>query len=294
MRVGVVGWPYYARAFVRYLQQSGTEARIFSTSKQSWVRDFRSIDVLFGFGSIYRAPRAFVGARLLGQRTVVHWIGTDVLNVVNRPVDRIQALFLNRFVNLHLAASRLLVDELGTVGVTAREFPFISPKLNFGPCPPMPDVFTVLTYLPGDRFDFYGGPLVGRLAQELPEIQFVAVGDGINHLATLPNVEHLGLVEDMTPVFEQTSLLLRVIEHDGCPLMVQEALSYGRHVICWPYSLPVAYVTHDPEAILTKLRELASSNTGPDLAARDYAHPYFSRELISERLIPMLQLSDIA
>jgi glycosyltransferase involved in cell wall biosynthesis len=94
-----------------------------------------------------------------------------------------------------------------------------------------------------------------RIAQALPQHEFVAVGDGSKdpRLAgeftaaaeRLPNVRYLGRVEhaDLGPLYGQATVLLNTSEAEGVPNTFLEA---------WARGVPVVSLSVDPDGLISR------------------------------------------
>jgi hypothetical protein len=139
----------------------------------------------------------------------------------------------------------------------------------------------VLTYLPNERFEFYGGSLVLEAASRIPDVRFVVVGGDGNTMPSPSNVAWDGWVSDLSEHYARTSVLVRVPEHDGIGAMVIEALIHARHVI---YSYEFPHVRHlAPRTGSALVREIGTmldahraGSLGPNLAGRAYAMEHAS------------------
>ena len=168
------------------------------------------------------------------------WAGSDAYYAANQPIDRLSASRLDPIVDINIAASSVVKRRLSMIGINSVVVPpradvVTDPGIAEEPLPP-----AVLAYLPNGRTDFYGASYVRRAAEALPSVPFLVVGDDAHTLGDLPNVESLGFVDDMDPVWERTGCLLRITEHDSAPRMIETALSRGCYVIfnkphdgCW-------------------------------------------------------------
>jgi hypothetical protein len=165
------------------------------------------------------------------------WVGTDVLNAITRPEVREHAQRLNGIVSENVAVAPHLVDELATIEINAR---FIPPMIDPGLLRPSivpwgQQVRPVLIYLPDTRKEFYGIDLMESVIASNPALEFIVVADRTHALGLYPNVESLGWVADMGPLYNRTGCVLRVTAHDAIPRMLMEALLRGLYAIfSWP------------------------------------------------------------
>ncbi|MBV8246778.1 MAG: glycosyltransferase [Candidatus Eremiobacteraeota bacterium] len=238
-------------------------------------------DALISFGG--PGPNAFLRALCRAYKipVAVIWAGTDVLEALDRP-HAMSMLRQNRMT--HFAVAPWLRDELRTIGIEA---PFL-PVAGMEPCtsaPPFPTRFSVLTYLPDRRRDFYGRKAVYALAQELRDLRFVVIGSGERDPDAPPNVEFLGQLSNANTAIDDAVVLLRLPDHDGMSMMVLEAMARGRHVI-WIHDVPGAFVAHSPAAAGAMLRALADEHHAetlePNVAGMNWVSAHFSKTVVAE------------
>ncbi|WP_081633921.1 glycosyltransferase [Terracoccus sp. 273MFTsu3.1] len=233
------------------------------------LRRIRAADVVVrvGFrpGARTWRGRAFDGAlRIFGRRaiSVCYWIGTDVLNFTDdlshgAPAAgwRSPALAVDH----HLAGSEPLHGELAKAGIAASVvgFPWRTVQAPTDP-PPFPEQFTVLTYIPDGRAEFYGGPVVLEAARRLPGICFeVMGGEGIWAEDPPENVHFRGWVRDPAEAYASSSCVLRIVRHDSIGGTAVEGLLFGRPVL---YSQELDHtmkVEPTPESVTQALKELS-------------------------------------
>jgi hypothetical protein len=212
----------------------------------------RGTAVDFWWAALQRAAR--------GQRRIFFWIGTDVQQTV--AAIRAGEIRKNVYESVkreeHLADAPWLATELASVGIDARVIPIFAGRLRNVEPPPLPDRFTVLTYLPDARHEFYGSSMILAAACALPEVEFLVVGGhGMWMTQSLPNLTFLGWREDLGQFYARSSAVVRMVEHDGMSGMVAEALSFGRHVI-YSYPMPHCHTVQfgDVERLVKTLSSL--------------------------------------
>jgi hypothetical protein len=178
---------------------------------------------------------------------VVHyWLGSDVFRTVrDHAGGKLRTRVFESIMNdHHLADAPWLAEELAQVGIRSTVMHIPAPNLRSAEVTPLPEQFSVLTYIPDTRFAFYGGNSIYQAAANLPDIQFVVVGgNGRWARDPLPNLRFMGWQNDLTPFYQESSVVLRIVEHDSIGVTVKEALSFGRHVI---YSYPLPHTLHVP------------------------------------------------
>lgn len=216
-------------------------------------------------------------ARVLGCFVVRWWVGSDVMWCRASAQAVADARLLDQAVDLNIAVSPHLVDELSEIGITAEYVPSPCNLSNIRDEPPEVLPSGVLAYLPAERRAFYGEQVLIAAIEAYPELDFYIVNDDYHTLQHFPNVSSLGWVADMEPVWAKVGLLLRVTEHDGMPRMVLEALARNRYVIysqafegCW-YGRSVEQVLdhlerfrqlHEPNHAGARIAQSISQNAG--------------------------------
>jgi len=209
-----------------------------------------------------------------GCRPHRYWIGGDVLRLsTTSPVKRRTLAVFNRILfDSHTANSAWLSAELMACGIDSRPLPF-SPVCcdQHWRLSPAPAAYTVLFYSHEDNDHIYMPEHVFRAARNLPETQFICVGDS-KLKSTLPNVEIVGEVprERMIEIYKQSSCLIRFTSHDGFPRMIIEAMALGLDVVS---NLPIPLINRveTPDEITACIAKLANSPPKRNLDLREYA-----------------------
>jgi len=198
---------------------------------------------------------------LRGNKVVYYWIGTDVLDALISFKPRRFFGFLNFAKNKkHLANAVWLVDELQQIGIKSRLSLFPVAMVN----PPSineikwPEKFSVLTYIPDGRSEFYGGEAFLEAALSMPDVDFFVVGGHGGWLLDKPvNLYFLGYVSDMEKVINNVNVVVRLVKHDAIGGTVREGLFFARHVIYSYNLLNTIYVPWgDSLSLIKELKKL--------------------------------------
>lgn len=235
-----------------------------------------------------------VVARLRPSRCdVYYWIGTDVLRTLEavangalteRSRERIAGA-------LNLAVAPHLVAELESVGIPARPIPFPAGALDIPEeAPPLPAQMTAISYVPDTRREFYGMATLLKAARALPEIRFLFFRGTGESVPDLPkNVEFLGFVEDMHDVYAASSVIIRLVEHDGDSSVIAEGLLYARPVI---YSYARPHTIHvpfgDTDGLVRELSALLRQHQAGGMPLNDQGREWAMREYDPERRLTNL------
>ncbi len=270
----------------RHIEAAGGQA-IRIHRNEPWISKIRKIlssQVVYGTGFGFAAKLWLLG-RVLGRRTINHWVGTDVLMALEDPRMRRMAQRAAPFIGQHLTVAPWLAQELETAGIRASLVPLVTPvryDLRRGPAPA-----GVLAYLPDDRADFYGGPIVYAAARQLPEIPFAVLAGTQEKQPAIPNVRYFGWIDDIAPLYEQYPILLRVARHDGLPKMVLEALAFGNHVI---FEYPLEGCRHartEAEAV-SAIRDIVAEGCPVNEAGRRLVQEHYRHDQVVAALLQML------
>lgn len=216
---------------------------------------------------------------------IYQWIGSDVQRII-------QDSFLKRLAKKRLIKSTgafnlVVIDslkkELIEIGISSEIFPLVN--LNFvKQCPPFPKKFSILSYVPENRWDFYHGDMILQLAKNFPDIDFhiLAAGDTSNNLS---NVFTYGFVDDIESFYIKSNVLLRFTIHDGLPKMVLEALSFGRQVL-WNEFFPHCHLVKNQKDCIKALTSL-KSNPLYNKAGKDYVEVNYHPQKLCDNYLTL-------
>ena len=270
----------------RHVEAAGSRA-IRIHRDEPWgskVRKMLPSQVVYGTGFGF-AAKLWALARIMGKRTINHWVGTDVLMALEDPRLQPMAHKAARFIGQHLTVAPWLAEELATAGIRADLIPLVTPvryDLRERPAPA-----GVLAYLPDDRADFYGGQIVYAAARRLPEISFVVVAGTQQRQPALPNVRYLGWVGDIAPLYEQYPILLRSARHDGLPKMVLEALAFGNQVI-FEYPLVGCRHARTETEVVAAVRAIIAEGCPINVAGAEFVREHYRHDQLVAALLRTL------
>lgn len=288
----VVGFDYYGRFLSNLINEHSSTWTLHyrsATRLQTLfsIIDACSVDAIVSFGG--PGPHAALAdlARRRNIPVIVIWAGTDVLTAKKDP-HLLELIKSYRFTNI--SDGPWLVDELRELGIDARYVPVtaIEPAAQIAR---LPEAFSVLTYLPEPRREFYGERDIYEIAAEFPEIPFTVVGRGKGNPIAPRNIRFLGHIHDMAARIDASTVLLRLPKHDGKSMLVLETLARGRHVI-WNYDFPgVHHAAHHQEALntLRGLKEAHDAGTlEPNTGGYGYVAQRFRRSQVASQFEAVL------
>ncbi len=279
----LAGNPRWAKVLCDELAAEGSSACLHSGLRKSLRQlkpaamwKFVSASVVHWVSGTTRQVPLFSLAKRRKKKVVLHWIGTDVVQLRDYlSLSKRLPAFYGELIDIHLADSPSLQQELQELGILSQVVRLL-PQTVEAEVQPLPEQPAVLAYWSDEsRAEFYGGSFILSLARNLPNIPFYIVGSGRGKMVDAPsNVTFLGDVSDMDEVYRKTTVFVRFIQHDSLSAMVLEALARGRYVL---YSKPFPHTTmllglQDGLAALQK----AFSATTPNTEGAEYVRENFS------------------
>ena len=283
LRLLVLGYPRFARRQMAVFEQRGWHCTyVDSAFVFHALTRVPFCDAVYQIG-IPIVPRSiFEVCRRFGRPIVKHWVGSDVLRAADDAVrEQNRANYIE-----HWADAPWLADELSHAGIEAKVVP-VSPIAAVPPMPLPPPPLTVLSYLPDDKYEFYGAQIVYELARCLPDVRFLVLASERRGRPAPDNLEFIGYHDDVHPVYARSHVLVRMPDHDGMSQMILEALNHGRYAI-WNYNLEgVIKATTAAEAVarLQELRErLAAGTLPPNDVGRESVRRDFLGSSVADRL----------
>jgi len=244
-------------------------------------------DVLYTVGTPVPNRATRFTLSLFKKPRVLHWVGTDIEIARRNPsiVRRMQ----NRLVT-HLTEVDWEAEELQKLGISAQIAPLPPRFLCSNAIPPLPAEFTLLTYLPRSRTDFYGRRELEFLMRALAglPVKFLIVGGGSVGAIADARVESVGWSYSLEGIYARSSALFRFTPRDGLSLMVLEALSFGRHVL-WTKKFPFSRFVATAEAAAEGVRELFNRHTDgflcPQTDAAEFIRTTYDRGRCLNRIL---------
>src|SRR5579872_2529830 len=182
-RVLVTGLPLFARRIADLLAGDGWRTTVItpqavqkgalrSIEKARLLSNLAFSQVVYQIGGPCVNDRIVRTCANLGRPIILHWVGSDVSEVVANPALRSS---VKSEVITNWCDSVWLQAELNQVGISATVMPS-SAVLTSEVLPLPAGPLTVLLYLPEKRWDFYSGDALTSLAQEFPSVRFLVVG----------------------------------------------------------------------------------------------------------------------
>jgi len=278
--VGLFGSKYHINLLKQQLNNSNDfiYPRILEINLSNFYLKLSQVDIYHGIYAWYNWKQYFL-AKLLGKKTICHWIGSDILQVLKNRKSRLKVKLLDGIIDLHLAGSETLVEELRTVGIKAQWMPLVS-QIEVVSIPPFPQRFSVLSYVSDTRPEFYGMSFICKLAQEFPDVDFLIVGTKGRELEKKSNVAYLGWQKDMRKIYNRTTVFLRFPQHDGLSLSVLESMAFGRQVI-WNNKFPYCHYARTYDEAKKALIKIKNNPTANYEGARYVREEFNTKKIVS-------------
>ena len=276
IKILIIGEEYHAKVFNQQLEnyeKSIFEPKFYSKLPSS--EELKHFDIFHLISSPLPVLKKLT---YYSKPILYHWIGTDVYRFIN---DNFLKKYFKKLIinspNVHnLVVSENLKSELKKLSINSTILPLTNLKI-IDDLHEMPDKFSVLSYVPKLRWDFYHGDLIKELSVRQPEIDFHILAAG-NKNSGRANLFFYDFVEDTTEFYKKCSALIRFTAHDGLPKMVLEALSYGRQVL-WNQPFPYCNLVNDINECLTVLKKL-EADCPLNIEGKKYVNDSFNESKI--------------
>jgi hypothetical protein len=311
-RVFVLGQPDNARRIARILDAEAIGIRAAFVEPRSYMKLLAAVRrpeptilmrVGYRIGASTSRGRVFDAYWSLLRQTAPravpchYWLGTDVMDTVReaRAGTLRSGAWASARDDLHLSVAPWLTSELQSVDLDPVTALLPAPDPVPAAIPPLPREFAVLTYLPAIRFEFYGGETILDAAGRMPQVRFHVVGGpGDPPRPPSGNVVWHGWVGTMAERYAETTVVVRIPEHDGFGNTVIEGLLYGRHVV---YTQEVPFVRRawppTPDALVAAIGEFETRHAAGQLAlnldGRAYALDAFDEARLVRELAAHLE-----
>jgi hypothetical protein len=216
------------------LRSNGIDAEWTDRVKFPSFSKIRKCDVVYGI-YLQTCSRYILAAKLLGKKTIIHFVGSDAYWVKRELSSWRQSYW--RFVLSHcdllFYVSPHLEQMIGRKGIVL-PFPIATEAFKEGRLLQVTPERDVLYYCPSGEANerIYRLSWILEYARAHPEEKITILGN-ISHPATftipLTNVEVIPFVDrsQMPTLYKRHKKLIRMTTEDGLPRMVHEALLCG-------------------------------------------------------------------
>ncbi len=298
MKIIISGLPYFAKKLAGQLSDYDKSNYYVAISNDGLVNRMRvlthllSADVVYMIGGAVTRSNLVDLAMLLRKKIVMHWVGTDVSNA-QKAIENKLAIPSYVAYSTHWCEVDWIQEELGEIGIKAEIVSIASVESSkFDAVPPLPENFSVLSYIGKGREKFYGIDLLIKLAEAMPEIPIKIAGISEYSECLPANIELLGWVDDMDKAYRDCVIFLRLAEHDGLAFSVLEALSNGRYVGYSYRFLATRKISSQIELVeyVTQLKSLFNNGQlGANEEGVEQLKSEYKRATVAARLIAQIK-----
>lgn len=274
IKIAIGGSEYHSN-IVKAILKNESNLEIVSSKK---LNDADIIYWIFGRGpSLIKYPRLWIQKKPI---LIIHWIGTDVLNETNK----MQKKWLSRFYFkvwdivfryksnnggiINFAGAPWLVEELQKVSISSTYVPLTtldqstieSHNENYI------RKFDFISYVPYNRFEFYGGDKIVNIARRWANYKFLIIHPDVeniplNYSETMPSnivfYPHIPKTE-MQNLYCNSKFFIRYPKHDGLSLSVLESMFYKMQVL-WIYDFPYTIKIKNEKWLSDSIPELINN-----------------------------------
>jgi len=216
-------------------------------------------------------------------KKILQWAGTDVMTSVHKRLPKGKIFYI--------AQCERLKEDLKKMRFPFKVWAVISTVAENYKIEPLPQNFSILSYLPDLRNEFFQTNLVLAVAERMPDVKFKIFGRRKTLIDTkLPNVKNYGWIngEKKYEIYLNSSCLLRMPKHDAMSQVMVEMFQMGRRVIHnYPYLY--AHQCHSVIDIINIIKQDIMGYKEPDYRASEYYCREYSFENIKKKYEQLLK-----
>lgn len=231
----VVGSIPFGENTYNFLKSFGSNVSFFNTYYKNWwnfpfksllyIRMLLKTDAVYKIGYFRPSAPYYLIARLLKKKIIVHWIGSEVLDLKGSHSLPIHGSF---------SVSNELVNELDSYNIHSSWLPLFFPieLSNQIKYKVTASSHGVLFYMVKNQEEFYGLKYLLLLANNFKNVPFYLIGSS-NMLFNNENIINMGYLNEQSlgNLFSRITLYVRITEHDGLSQLMLRSLLLGKEVI---------------------------------------------------------------
>lgn len=299
LNITIVGLPLFAERLAKTLSEFDPNNRYtflntYYSKKDKLKARFLipRADLLFSINGSIVSSGVFDLAMRKKVPIIMNWVGTDVLLATEAVRS---ANFRQDYIDhaIHFCEVDWIQQELKEIGINAEIVNFASFDKRFELNVPKSERYTVLTYIPKVRSDFYHPEIFLNVAKHFPDADFLIAGTDATEYEPLPeNVKALGWVSNMHELYEKVHACVRIPEHDGLSTFILEGLARGKDVF-YKYTFDHCFEAgNEAEFIDVLKKRLEVFNDGkwqPNSKGAEFIETAFNRKKILGELTDQIQ-----
>jgi len=289
MNIAIIGNSFFGQILERHLNDFDEKNfyTFYNTNekyvdKLKFVRDILFMDIVYSVSATISGGGALNLALKLNKKIVQHFIGSDVLSA--------QEDFKKQNINQKLIKKSKYLCEVDWIQRELKDIEInatISSIIVYENSMEAKafENFTVLTYVGKGKEKFYGIEDFIALARDFPNITFNIAG--IERYKNLPeNIKCLGWV-NMFDTFQNSTVFIRNVSHDGLAFTVLEALSLGR-VVFYNYHFPHVSYFNEYLSLKNQFEEVVAKFYNHTLNVNEKSIEFVKENFNKEKVLPDL------
>jgi len=241
-----------------------------------FMNDFRSF---MAGGSVDGKP-----IKRADATKIIHWIGTDIFQMKTIvSFDSLQGLkrLFEDFGIIHLTEAKHTQAEMKELGIKTKVVPLPPNKLFRWKQFKQPKKFVVANYINPTQSEMYKEEFMKDVADHMPDVEFMFFGDK-NKVYKENNCNYVGW-KPIEWIIKNSSILTRMVVHDGLPHSPLQFLTAGRRVISNVKIKYFDYCPVDRKAVIEKIRKLKKNPIAPKKASdfwrKELDHKKFKKRI---------------
>jgi hypothetical protein len=190
-----------------------------------WVMLLSKVEFIYTIGYFKPDSIYYLIARLLRKKIIVHWIGSEILDLKKSHYWPVHVGF---------SVTRKLLHELDLHSINSNYLPLF---FSIGSAKEYnkqvyPNSHGVLFYLVAGKEQFYGLEYLMLLADAFGETPFYVIGSSKISFQN-DNIYSVGYLDEdsLNELFRKITIYVRITQHDGLSQLILKSLSLGRVVV---------------------------------------------------------------
>ena len=235
----------------------------------------KSVDLIYSINGAVQGSKVFDKALEKNIPIIMNWAGSDV-SIASKDIS--ESIENKKYIQnvTHHAVAPWLKEELKEIGINAKYLPYLHFDKKTTPKIPNSESISIITYISEKDPDFYGLPIVKKLAERHPNCSFTVVGmNGEDS----NNLSYKGWVNNMDEMMNQHHVALRITKHDGLSNFILDGLSLGRTVI-YNQKLEGTKTGMNLEEISSILNEIDPKNWSLSTVGIDFIRTNFNENKV--------------
>lgn len=295
--IAINGSGKFVSRFVNQLEKKNIECISITPSLRDihFKNKIKNYPIIHFFGSptvTIVGILALIRFRLWRKKIVVSWIGFDVRRTTNNKFWKLTSKLLQTLIDINLVDDENIVQELQESGITSQKQPL--PVYVIYPLRNLPKEKRIAIYLPDKLpadYNFFQGPLIKRLVNEFPEVEFIITSNSGKYFVDDKNVKCIPWVENMEELYNKVMAVIRLPLHDATGATIIETLAMGRTMIASATDFPYCKIVKTFDDAKNYVNQIISK---PILnkEASDYVHNLYDNDNLTNEIISIYKKLD--